>query len=142
MEEHCIEKIETIGDAYMAACGFQTHHHDHATRCVHAAFSMLAYLNQRNSQCKIQWNMRVGLHSGPVVSGVVGKKKFAFDIFGDTVNIASRMESNGAPGKVNISQATYELVKGDPELGFEDRGMVTAKGKGAIPMKFVMLFEK
>ena len=81
--------------------------------------------------------MRVGIHTGPVVAGIVGVKKFQYDIWGDTVNTASRMESSGKVGKVNISQATYDLVKNEPAFVFENRGKIIAKGKGELEMYFV-----
>lgn len=137
MDEFGIEKIETIGDAYLAASGLPRENSDHALRCVKAAFRMVELLDQRNKNSEINWNMRIGIHSGPVIAGVVGKKKFAYDIFGDSVNIASRIESNGQVGKVNISQATYELLKNEPDLIFEHRGKIEAKGKGEIDMYFV-----
>jgi class 3 adenylate cyclase len=83
--------------------------------------------------------MRVGVHTGPIVAGIVGVKKFQYDIWGDTVNTASRMESSGEVGKVNISQATYELLKNDVDLIFESRGKIEAKGKGEVEMYFVSL---
>jgi len=83
--------------------------------------------------------MRVGIHAGPVVAGIVGIKKFQYDIWGDTVNTASRMESAGEVGKVNISQATYELLKDDADFVFESRGKIEAKGKGEMEMWFVSL---
>jgi len=137
MDEFGIEKIETIGDAYLAASGLPQENYDHALRCVKAAFRMVELLDQRNANSEIHWNMRIGIHSGPVIAGVVGKKKFAYDIFGDSVNTASRIESNGVVGKVNISQSTYDLLKNEPDLVFEHRGKIEAKGKGEIDMYFV-----
>jgi len=137
MDEFGIEKIETIGDAYLAVGGLPQENSDHALRCVKAAFRMIEFLNQRNANSEITWNARIGIHSGPVIAAVVGKKKFAYDIFGDSVNTASRIESNGQVSKVNISQATYELLKNEPELVFKHRGKIEAKGKGEIDMYFV-----
>ncbi len=135
MEEFQIEKIETIGDAYMAACGLPEENADHAVRCIDAAKKMLKFLKDRNKKNEIQWEMRVGIHSGPVVAGVVGKKKYAYSLFGDTVNTASRIETNGEVGKINISNTTYNLIKG--KYNCIPRGQIHAKGKGNLDMYFV-----
>ncbi len=135
MEETEVEKIETIGDAYMAACGLEEEITNHAVNCVRAAQKMLAFLEERNKSHEIIWRMRVGIHSGTIVAGVVGKKKFAYDLFGDTINTASRIESGGEAGKINISSSTYELVKNDFSCRY--RGKIFAKGKGELDMYFV-----
>lgn len=135
MEETHVEKIETIGDAYMAACGLNESISDHAAHCITAAQKMLSYLEERNKTHEIKWKMRVGVHSGAVVAGVVGKKKVSYDLFGDTINTASRIESAGEPGKINISASTYELVKND--VPCISRGKIFAKGKGELDMYFV-----
>ena len=135
MEKTDVEKIETIGDAYMAACGLEEETTDHAVNCITAAKMMLSYLEERNKSHEIKWRMRVGIHSGTIVAGVVGKKKFAYDLFGDTINTASRIESAGEAGKINISSATYELVKND--FVCLSRGKIFAKGKGELEMYFI-----
>ena len=135
VEEAGVEKIETIGDAYVAACGLGEGITEHAINCITAAQQMLYYLEERNRKHEIKWRMRVGIHSGPIVAGVVGKKKFRYDLFGDTINTASRMESSGEPGKINISGPTYQLVKND--IDCEYRGKIHAKGKGEMEMYFV-----
>ena len=134
-----IEKIKTIGDSYMSACGLPAPVECHALRAVMAAIDVREEMNrwhaEREGSNKAAWVLRIGLHSGPVVAGVVGKRKFAYDIWGDTVNTASRMESSGAPGEVNVSGTTYELVKN--HFVCEHRGQVEAKNKGKIDMYFV-----
>ena len=133
--EEKVEKIKTIGDSYMAAAGLTGDTVDHAHRCVRAALRILDYLAERNRDAAFKWQLRVGIHSGPVVSGVVGKKKYAFDIWGDAVNIASRLESSGEVGKVNISAYTFDLIGDAFDCSY--RGKVSAKGKGEIDMYFV-----
>lgn len=130
-----IEKIKTIGDAYMAASGVPVPCDDHAQRAVRAGLAMCAFLAERNKTASFKWSLRVGIHSGPVVAGVVGKRKYAFDVWGDTVNIASRLESAGEVGRVNVSAYTHHLIQDDFQS--EYRGRVDAKGKGEVDMYFV-----
>ena len=141
IEKYNVEKIKTIGDAYMAAGGLPVPADNSVKNTVLAALEMQAFISTRkaanDAEGKPAFEMRVGIHTGPVVAGIVGVKKFQYDIWGDTVNTASRIESNGQAGKVNISQATYELLKDDPDFAFESRGKIEAKGKGEIEMYFV-----
>ena len=141
LARHGIEKVKTIGDAYMAAAGLKGGGADAAMRAVRAALEMQAFVESRHAAHAAKglpaFRMRVGIHTGPVVAGIVGVKKFQYDIWGDTVNTASRMESSGEAGQVNISEATYKLVKSEPDLTFTPRGKVQAKGKGEMEMYFV-----
>src|SRR5690554_2692839 len=136
-----VEKIKTIGDAYMAAGGLPVPAQDSVKNTVLAGLEMLAIVSRRKNEMDSKgltsFEMRVGIHTGPVVAGIVGVKKFQYDLWGDTVNTASRVESAGQVGKVNISKATYELLKEDPDFVFDSRGKINAKGKGEIEMYFV-----
>ncbi len=135
IENNELEKIKTIGDAYMAAGGIPKETEGHAIKCVKAALDMLKYINERNRESSFEWEMRVGLHTGEVIAGVVGRHKFTYDLWGDTVNIASRMESAGEEGKINISSSTHELVK--QYYDCEYRGKIDMNGQGKIDMYFV-----
>lgn len=151
IDKYGVEKIKTIGDAYMAAGGLPVSSEDSVKNTVLASLEMQDFIINRKAKFETynsspsersrgaRFEMRVGIHTGPVVAGIVGVKKFQYDIWGDTVNTASRMESAGEVGKVNISQTTYELLKDDSDFTFESRGKIKAKGKGEIEMLFVSL---
>jgi len=138
MQRHGVEKIKTIGDAYMAAGGLPTPNKTHAEDVIKAALEIQDFMHrhkaEKEAEGKLFFEIRIGVHTGPVVAGIVGIKKFAYDIWGDTVNTASRMESSGEVGKVNISGTTYELVK--DKFNCINRGKILAKGKGEIDMYF------
>lgn len=130
IEKNGLEKIKTIGDAYLAVCGLPNQTADHAYRVVKSAMEIREFIANSNSK----FSIRIGIHSGPVIAGIVGVKKYAFDIWGDTVNTASRMESNGEPGKVNISSNTYVLIR--DRIKCVPRGKISVKGKGEVDMYF------
>ena len=138
-EKYNLEKIKTIGDAYMCAGGIPVANTTHAIDAVRAGLEIQDFMSKMRQEKEAlgepYWELRVGINSGALVAGVVGKKKFAYDIWGDAVNLASRMESSGEPGKVNISGFTYELVKDHFEVTY--RGKVPAKNKGDVDMYFV-----
>ncbi len=140
-----VEKIKTIGDAYMAAGGLPAPTSLSVLNTVKAALEMQRFMQthmaQRAADGKHYFEMRVGIHTGPVVAGIVGVKKFQYDVWGDTVNTASRMESAGEVGRVNVSAVTYNILKGSPQLAFTSRGAISVKGKGELQMYFVDLVE-
>lgn len=138
-ERHRLEKLKTIGDSYMCAGGIPKSSATHAVDCVLAAMEIRDFMAQmrdiKKSLGEPYWELRLGIHSGPLIAGVIGERKFAYDVWGDTVNTASRMESSGTTGKINISGSTYELIK---EYFFcEYRGKVSAKNKGEVDMYYV-----
>lgn len=122
--EHGCEKIRTIGDGYMVACGVPSPRPDHAQALAQMALDMIEYQADRAV------TLRIGINSGPAVAGVIGTSKFQYDVWGDTVNIASRMESHGTPGRVQISEATYRLIRHEFEC--TPRGAIEVKGKGSL----------
>ncbi|MBT7152937.1 MAG: hypothetical protein HN945_10840 [Deltaproteobacteria bacterium] len=135
-----LEKLKTIGDAYMCAGGLPVPRENHVVNMVRAAWDICDFMEktkqERLTKGKQNWDIRMGIHAGPLMAGVIGKKKFAFDIWGDTVNIASRLETAGAPDKINISKNVYEVVKGDFDC--EYRGRIAIKNHGEIDMYFVV----
>lgn len=136
MEKHGLEKIKTIGDAYLAVSGLPNKNHNHANAAVLAAIDILEYVENRKKNSPYGLDIRIGIHSGPLVAGIVGVKKFAFDIWGDTVNTASRMEQNSESGKINVSTGTYTLIQN--EFICEPREVISVKGKGDMEMYFVI----
>lgn len=143
MVKHSLEKIKTIGDSYMAAAGL----HGSSAKPVRDAllasleiqeFIMKHAAERREANLPV-FEMRVGVHSGPVIAGIVGMNKFQYDIWGDTVNIAAGMERSGEVGKVNISEACFDIAKSEKDFSFTDRGLVDVKNKGKMGMYFVEL---
>lgn len=138
LEKYELEKIKTIGDAYMCAGGIPFSTKDHALKMVQAGIEMAEFVKhsrESNSKNQTRFEIRIGINTGPVVAGVVGSKKFAYDIWGDTVNIAARMESSSEPGKINISENTFALIKDSFEC--EYRGEIDVKNRGSMKMYFV-----
>jgi class 3 adenylate cyclase len=137
ISKYNIEKIKTIGDAYLCVSGLPDKKDHSAVNVVKAAFEIIDFIFsfRQTTGENSYFDIRIGIHTGPLVAGVVGDKKFAFDIWGDTVNTASRMEQNSEPNKINISQSTYDLVKDTFNCKF--RGKKAAKNKGMIEMYFV-----
>jgi class 3 adenylate cyclase len=127
-ERRGLEKIKTIGDAYMVAAGVPTPRPDHATALASLALDMVEATRSTGEVGDLGLELRIGINSGPVVAGVIGRKRFLYDLWGNAVNLASRMESHGTPGQIQVTEATYELIKADFDL--RPRGTVNVKGKG------------
>ncbi|MBL0901549.1 MAG: adenylate/guanylate cyclase domain-containing protein, partial [Reyranella sp.] len=125
-----IEKIKTVGDAYMAVCGLPVPAEDHAERMVRMAIRMIHITREHAMEHKVSMQLRVGINSGPVVAGVIGKSKYIYDLWGDTVNLASRMESGGVPNSIQVTRPVYEKLK--DKFAFEPRGGIEVKGKGLV----------
>ena len=135
-EQYGVEKIRTIGDNYMCVAGVPRVHSDHAELLVSMALEMLAFLNSHNESDARSLGFRIGINSGPAVAGVVGHKKFQYDVWGDAVNVASRMESHGVEGRVQIGRETYDRVK--HLFDCEKRGRIDIKGRGVVETWFVI----
>lgn len=140
MEKRGLEKIKTIGDAYMAVCGLPHENPNHAYQTVLAALDIIQFIENRKISNPETLDIRIGVNSGALIAGIVGVKKFAYDIWGDTVNTAARMEQNSEKGKINISDSTYQLVK--EKINCEYRGKIDTKGKGEIDMYFAFNIKK
>ena len=132
VDHYRVEKIKTIGDAYMLVCGIPTYTRDHAESTADLALEILGALDAFNDENESSIQVRIGISSGPVVGGIIGKTKFAFDVWGETVNKASRMESTGAPNKIQVTEETYNLLKNYPGYKLEPRGKVNVHGMGQL----------
>jgi guanylate cyclase len=136
VERYELEKIKTIGDAYMAAAGIPSPRPDHAQALATLALDLLDAVREDGAMGSLGFELRIGINSGPVVAGVIGRKRFLYDLWGDAVNVADRMQTEGTPGQIQITRATYELLK--DEFICEPRGTVDVKGKGQMETWFVI----
>jgi class 3 adenylate cyclase len=135
-QQHGLEKIKTIGDAYMVVGGLPTYREDHAEAIARMALDMQASLDSVNHKLGQSFCLRIGINIGPVVAGVIGLTKFIYDLWGDTVNVASRMESSGIPGEIQVTSAVYERLK--EKFTFKKRGDIAIKGKGEMTTYFLV----
>jgi len=135
VRNHC-ERIKTIGDAYLAVCGMPEKNDNHAKNILKSAIEIRDFIENRNSSSEINWKIRIGIHSGKVIGGIVGVRKYIYDVFGDTINTTSRMESNSKPMEINVSETTYHLVK--DKFLFKTRKPMDIKGKGVMKMYFLV----
>lgn len=138
-EKHGVEKIKTIGDAYMAVAGLPIQNDSHAVAIANMALDMQAAINEFNQERNLNFHIRVGISTGPVVAGVIGLKKFAYDLWGDTVNTASRMESHGIAGCIQVCKSSYEQLQ--DKFIFQERGLIKVKGKGEM-MTYLLVDRK
>jgi len=135
MENNYCEKIKTVGDAYVAVCGLPEPNSNHAENVLNAAQDIIDFLNQRNRDSLYKWEVRIGIDTGDVMGGIIGTKKYVFDIFGDPVNTASRLEHNSETMRIHLSERTFKLVK--DKFEFEEQAPLEVKGKGLMNMYFL-----
>jgi adenylate cyclase len=129
-ERYDVEKIKTIGDCYMAAAGIPSPRSDHARTLALMALGMLDAVREQGAMASLGFELRIGINSGPVVAGVIGRKRFLYDLWGDAVNVADRMQTHGTPGRIQVTRSTYELLK--DEFVLEARGTIEVRGKGEM----------
>jgi class 3 adenylate cyclase len=135
-DRYDVEKIKTLGDAYMAASGIPQPRPDHAQCLASMALDMLDAVRDQGAMGSLGFELRIGINSGPVVAGVIGRKRFLYDLWGDAVNTAGRMQTEGTPGRIQITRATYELLK--DEFVCEPRGTVAVRGKGEMETWYLL----
>lgn len=132
VDDHGLEKIKTIGDAYMAVAGVPRPVEDHADRGARMALAMLAAVRAFNERHRLRWSIRIGMHSGPLMAGIIGSRKFAYDLWGDTVNLASRLEAQGEPDRIHLSGDTAALIR--DRFAVHELGLVSIRNRGEVPV--------